>query len=109
MAKKKTTKRGLSAEHRATLDKLAAGLLPLAADRAEAFEREILKAHRKAERGPDARGRPPILGETLTVGVLVKVTPAMRDEMKRGAKRLGFTRPSPYVRELHRRFMENGS
>jgi hypothetical protein len=95
-----------STEQRSKLDELAAAVRTLPADRREAFERDVLKAHRKAERGPDARGRPPIHGETLSVGVLVKVTPAMRDDMKRGAKRLGFSTLSEYVRELHRRFME---
>ena len=63
--------------------------------------------HKLSQVQEDERGPKPKLGEAMTAAILVKCTPALRDEMAAAAKRLDLGSIPEYLRELHSRFLKS--
>jgi hypothetical protein len=103
-----TKRRRKKPETAAALDSIAAALDRLPASRRATIEKQLLALDRRATYSGGKRGPKPKHGETMTEAVLVKLTPTMKAEMEKEAKRLGLASIAEYVRELHRR-AETGS
>ncbi len=88
-----------------TMDRVAERLQALPAERQGAFLAWLEREHGKATKPVRGPGRPRLYDAPLTDSVTIKVTPTMRNEMRRMAKEHGLRNEADYLRALHEAFL----
>lgn len=106
----KTRKNGrrpaaLTPETQAALASLGATIAALPPERRAELERDVRRVSYRAANPDRKRGRPTLTGKTLSVPMLVKVTPEMRKSMERAAVKYGATSVPDYLRRLHEAYL----